>query len=279
MPTVEENRTQWDETFNWDLEQFWSARWGGDDMQWYGSILPRIHAFVPAGTILELGPGFGRNTQFLAPLCEKLILVDVAPKCIDACREKFGTDAHIEYHVNDGVSLDMVAPGSIDFAFSFESLVHADESALSGYIAQLAEKLAPGGVAFLHHSNLGAYPRHHAFWARIRPFLRSVPAVQRLLRRVVDDAARGWRDPSVHAQKVHTWCEANGLVCISQELLTHFTRYLLKDCFSLIAKRGSKWERECIVLENRHYELDARRFFTLSQLYAPRNLPEQNQCA
>ena len=51
----------------------------------------------------------------------------------------------------------MVADRSVDFAFSFDSLVHADAEVLDAYAAELARTLAPDGVAFIHHSNLGAY--------------------------------------------------------------------------------------------------------------------------
>jgi hypothetical protein len=46
----------------------------------------------------------------------------------------------------------MIADGSIDLAFSFDSLVHAEADVLSFYLAQLATKLRSDGVAFIHHS-------------------------------------------------------------------------------------------------------------------------------
>src|SRR5438477_5096853 len=66
MPRVEENRSFWGETYNWpQAGEEWSTGWGGARMQWYGSILPRVNAFVPADTILEIGPGYRRWTAFL----------------------------------------------------------------------------------------------------------------------------------------------------------------------------------------------------------------------
>ena len=112
---------------------------------------------MPARTILEIAPGFGRWTQFLRPLCEDLIVVDLSPKCIEACQARFAEYGNITYHVNDGRSLDMVPNDAIDFAFSFDSLVHVESDVLHGYLSQLAQKLTPEGVAFLHHSNVGAY--------------------------------------------------------------------------------------------------------------------------
>lgn len=57
----------------------------------------------------------------------------------------------------------MVADSSVDFAFSFDSLVYVEAEVLKGYLTELARVLKPDGVAFLHHSNLGAYQRsNHA---------------------------------------------------------------------------------------------------------------------
>src|SRR6478752_7017059 len=110
---------------------------------WFGFVLPRIHAFMPTGTLLEIGPGYGRWTAYLKDLCDRLIGVDLAENCVEACRQRFADVDHAEFHVNDGRSLSMVADGSIDVAFSFDSLVHADDDALNAYVVELARVLAP----------------------------------------------------------------------------------------------------------------------------------------
>ena len=56
----------------------------------------------------------------------------------------------------------MIPAESIDFAFSYHSFVDAGADVLRAYIAQLATKLRPEGVALLHHSNLGAFPEPSA---------------------------------------------------------------------------------------------------------------------
>jgi hypothetical protein len=61
--------------------------------------------------------------------------------------------------VNDGRSLDMIEDESIDFVFSFDSLVHADSGTVRSYMLQIARKLRFSGTGFIHHSNLGAYKR------------------------------------------------------------------------------------------------------------------------
>ena len=109
-------------------------------------------------------------TQYLKEVCDELVVVDLADRCIDACKERFRAESHIRYHVNDGQSLDAIADGSIDFVFSYDSLVHAESDVLRAYLSQLGRKLAPDGAGFFHHSNLGSFrdPATGEFASRIR---------------------------------------------------------------------------------------------------------------
>src|SRR4051812_3157212 len=119
MADVEKNLEVWERGWDWSKGgEEWSESWGGTPLLWYGVLLPRIHRFVPAGRILEIAPGFGRWTQYLKDLCEDLVAVDLTERCIEHCRDRFADEGHMEFHVNDGQSLEMVADGSIDFAFS-----------------------------------------------------------------------------------------------------------------------------------------------------------------
>ena len=152
MPSVEENLRVWDQSYDWTQEgNEWSAAWGGPEAEWFGTIFPRIHGFLPNGTILEIAPGFGRWTHYLKDYCDKLILVDLSEKCIEACRRRFSSSSHITYHVNDGRSLEMIADKSVDFVFSFDSLVHAEADVLEAYLIQLGRKLKLKGTGFVHH--------------------------------------------------------------------------------------------------------------------------------
>ncbi len=50
MPTIEENRKYWDGEYAWqDRGDEWFRDWGTVAMQWYGTMLPRIHHFLPTG--------------------------------------------------------------------------------------------------------------------------------------------------------------------------------------------------------------------------------------
>src|SRR4030088_2097980 len=113
MGDLVQNRAVWNETWDWSRRgEEWSDWWGGTEAEWFGALLPRIHAHVPPGTILEIAPGYGRWTQYLKDLCDRLIVVDLAERCILHCRERFADSPNIDYHVNDGRSLEMLADRS-----------------------------------------------------------------------------------------------------------------------------------------------------------------------
>src|SRR5688572_13503095 len=132
------NKRRWEQQTDWALEgEEWSEYWGSSTAQWHGCLLPRLAPFVPAGSILEIAPGYGRWTRFLSSLAGELTIVDLAENCIEHCRKRFADQRHIRFVVNDGKSLAAIPGRSIDLVFSFDSLVHADLMVLESYISQL----------------------------------------------------------------------------------------------------------------------------------------------
>ena len=256
MADVQTNLSIWQKSWDWSAAgDEWSSWWGGTPALWYGGLLPRIHAFLATGTILEIAPGYGRWTQYLKDLCDQLIVVDLAERCIEHCRTRFSAATNIEYHVNDGRSLEMVEDRSIDFAFSFDSLVHVETDVLDAYLAQLAHKLRPDGIGFIHHSTVGDY-------GVLNTVVRSMP--ERIRRPLVNRGALidayAWRAESVTADKVAEQCERVGLACVSQEKINweHGGPFLL-DALSLITPRGSRWERPRRVTRNPYWRREAGR--------------------
>jgi 2-polyprenyl-3-methyl-5-hydroxy-6-metoxy-1,4-benzoquinol methylase len=160
MPDVNWNSKTFAGTFDWHLSggEEWSEPWGGSEAQWFGSLYPRLHRFLPAHSILEIAPGFGRWTKFLLPACQSYLGVDLSQECVDGCRQRFASTDHARFVKNDGLSLADAPDGQFDFAFSFDALVHVEVDVLRGYITQILRKLTTSGVAFLHHSNFAALP-------------------------------------------------------------------------------------------------------------------------
>jgi len=228
VPPLSQNLSVWDQQYSWPQQgDEWSTAWGGVSYQWWTTLFPRLQGFVPAGRILEIAPGYGRWTHYLKDLCDELVIVDIAETAIAYCRQRFASDQHITSYVNDGTSLAMIDSDSIDLTFSFDSLVHAELDVIAGYLVELARVLAPDGIAFLHHSNMGAY----------------APGAY-------DPNNIHWRATSVCAVFVERLATARDLSCVSQETLAWGNQTLLNDCISVITRPGSRWDRDNVVVEN-----------------------------
>jgi SAM-dependent methyltransferase len=231
MPSIDDNLKKWGSPTNWDRGgDEWSDSWGTNQALWYGTILRRVALWLPAGHILELAPGHGRVTQFLLPFCERYTGVDVAPLCIDACETRFAAVDHAEFHVGDGKSLPQFEAESVDFVFSWDSLVHADKTALEGYLTELGTLLRPGAHGFLHHSNLGVFVENGEV--------------------TVDNPH--WCDASTSAAVIRELCRAANLQCVAQELIQWGTPYH-GDCFTVL-RRPAAGEAVDLTAAPRLYE-------------------------
>ena len=108
MATIEQNFDLWNNAYKWpEGGDEWSKAWGGADMQWHGTIWPRIHKYFPTGRILEIAPGFGRWTQFLIKNCDSLHGVDLSQKCIESCQIRFDNELNVSFKQNDGKAENM----------------------------------------------------------------------------------------------------------------------------------------------------------------------------
>jgi hypothetical protein len=231
----------------------WSEPWGGSAAQWFGSILPRIQVALPAETIVEIGSGFGRWSYYLRQHCDQLHLVDPHPQCMEACRRRFGSDSKVSFHLNQGDSLATIPDGSVDFLFSFDSLVHVKSQTIETYAGQLAAKLKPDGLAFIHHSNLGE-------------FASSLARRARALRKGKPPGADHQRDPDMTAGLFRELCERNGLKIVCQELINWRGRRLI-DCFSTVARHDSKWESASRPYRNSDFMREAELIRRLAKHY------------
>lgn len=266
MVSVNENKSWW-ERYDWDESgDEWSRPWGGVDAQWYGSLLPRIHPYLPAGEILEIACGFGRWTHYLKDHGDSLTAVDLSEPCIAACRDRFGADPRLRFIANDGTTVPEVADASIDFAFSFDSLVHVDQATIAAYLVELRRVLKPEGVAFIHHSNLGAYSRRYER-------LGKVPKLTGALRRLHVLDYLHMRDPSVSAEFVASAAERSGLRCIGQEIIPWLTRRTLIDCISVIVPDESPAERANHVMRNWQFSREPAHIARVASVYRPKAGP------
>ncbi len=128
--------------------------------------------------------------------------------------------------------------------------------------SQLPRILTPEGVAFIHHSNLGAYP---ASFRR----LAHTPKVAGMLRRLGVIEYLHIRDPTVSAEHVAAFAAGLGLKCIGQEITTWLTRRTWIDCMSTIVRADGPHAGENRIMRNRRFRREAAYLKDLSTLYGP----------
>lgn len=237
--TLDWNRATWTKAafdYNHGGES-WSEPWGGSKGQWYGTILPRIqsslvHDDLIPPIILEIGCGFGRWTRRLLEH-GRLIGVDLSPDCVEHCRKTYPEGF---YSLTNGKDLGMIADGSIDFCFSFDSLVHADADVMRSYVPQILWKLKPYGRAFIHHSNWGD----------------TTQPDQELQN-------GGCRGADVSGEMIREWIHERGGRVLVQEKVTWLTAQRCGDAFTLFGRADKLPEWNVKVEDNRGFMEEATR--------------------
>ncbi len=154
------------------------------------------------------------------------------------------------YHVNDGSSLAMIDDASVDLAFSFDSLVHAEVDVIESYLAQLRQKLTADGIAFLHHSN---------FAALLESANASAPESGQV-------ENRHWRAESVSGEIVSSIAARESMSVVSQERI-NWGGNALSDCITVLTPTSSRWERPQRDVDNPHFMVEAIVIATWAPLY------------
>ena len=257
MPTVTWNKDKWDETYHWpESGDEWSRAWGGPQSQWITCIWPRIAAFLPASSVLEIAPGYGRWTEYLLPQSTSYMGVDLSESCVRACTDRFADQPHATFAVNDGMTLPMVADESVDLIFSFDSLVHVEADVVHSYLREFGRVLSPDGVAFIHHSNAGAYGRTARWRDALAKVVEPLPDPREVLACSGLAAWHKSRGRSMTAQRFASMAGEAGLSCTGQEIIG-WASPLLIDCISTVTRPGSRWDRSPALSRNRYFWLAA----------------------
>jgi ubiquinone/menaquinone biosynthesis C-methylase UbiE len=161
--TARQNATMWNQ-YNWQrLGEEWTdqaqVQRGFDAEEWKGRVIRELlERYMPRdGTLLEVGPGGGRWTASLLSRSRALILVDVAEKCLNVCRDRFQADARLRYHLVDPtqpefISAAAVPDDSVDGIWSYDVFVHINPTDIATYLRDFRRILRAGSVAVIHHT-------------------------------------------------------------------------------------------------------------------------------
>ena len=133
---MNEQKEKWDKLALDDAKYYICARkddseekfkqYGMDHYAEYIIEDPVVRNFIPdfsVSTILEIGCGIGRMTEFMASDFKKVMAVDVSKEMIRLGKERLASIANIDFIETDGESFPF-ENDSIDFAFSFLVFQH-----------------------------------------------------------------------------------------------------------------------------------------------------------
>ncbi len=146
------------QTYAPDWTNYYVAAERSIEDEWNEIIWPQIKDF-DFDTVLELAPGWGRNTERLCEYAKKLYAVDFKSTAIDGCRARLGDsfkNCDLVYAINNGKDLRIIATDSISTIYCWDSAVHFSREILASYMSEFERVLKPGGKGFVHHANMGA---------------------------------------------------------------------------------------------------------------------------
>lgn len=145
----------------------WQKEWSKDSFLASGredfsklvaAVLDRCGVPIGGETMAELGCGAGRMTAEFARHYRRVIAVDLSEEMLLRARELHAAQPNVLWLRVAGNDLACIAPGSVDFVFSYLVLQHLPTEALAfGYIDEMLRVVRPGG-AFLFQFNGSRMP-------------------------------------------------------------------------------------------------------------------------
>jgi cyclopropane fatty-acyl-phospholipid synthase-like methyltransferase len=136
-------------------EEHFGDRWGHPE-----SFAPLLEVrrrfidpyFVPGSTVLEIGSGGGRWTQYFRS-AGQLVVVEFNPESFDCLHKRF-PDLRFAPYQTSGYEMDGVETASVDLVFTFDVFVHLEPDGIKAYLIEIERVLKPGGVAIVHYGDI-----------------------------------------------------------------------------------------------------------------------------
>ena len=131
---------------------------GLEPNHWKGSLVNgMIHKYIEMDSVvLEIGPGGGRWTEILQPISRRLLLADIAERCLTVCQERFRECGNIDYHLVCDGTLSFLPDNTVDCIWSYDVFVHINPTDTDRYLGEFRRVLKPEGCAIIHHPD--TYP-------------------------------------------------------------------------------------------------------------------------
>jgi SAM-dependent methyltransferase len=150
--SVAQNKLTWN-NWNWNkMGEEWtkSEEWKN---KLAGEIIMKL---VPDNSsVIEIGPGGGRWSEFLLKKASKLNLVDISEKCLELCKESFASNSNVRYNLIKEIKFIFAENSSVDVVFSYDVFVHIDKEQIEEYFHEFERVLKSNGKIILHYSKVG----------------------------------------------------------------------------------------------------------------------------
>lgn len=160
MPSLEWNR-KWEQMIRNFIPgegvNHWGDHWG--DPESFQPLIEVRKKFIepyihPEQTVLEIGSGGGRMTQYLLE-AEKIISVDFNSASFEYLRRRFAQFIDkFEFYQTSGYELEAIDRNSIDLVFTFDVFVHIEPEGIFLYLKEIERVLKPEGLTIVHYGDI-----------------------------------------------------------------------------------------------------------------------------
>lgn len=169
------------------------------------------------GLAIDLAIGWGRNTEKLRHICDKVVGIDINQECINYCAERFKDADNVSLVKTDGTELRSIEDNSVDLMYCFDAMVHFQPEVVDAYVKEFARVLKPGGFGFIHHSNwtkaIGGNFQEQPHWRNYMSSELFGYFVYREGLKMLEQRVINWDESIPNADKAAGYVEA--LDCIS----------------------------------------------------------------
>ncbi len=132
--------------------KFLGDEWGEEELVRF-SMETFVSPYIKStDTVLEIGPGGGRYTAYVAPFVNRLVCLDVSHLMLERVKRRFAAFPGLLYVKGNGHDLSKITTGAIDFVFAFNVFVQLEFEDLFNYLQEIRRILRPGGKAALHYA-------------------------------------------------------------------------------------------------------------------------------
>lgn len=134
-------------------------------------IFDKLDSVLKNASVLDIGIGAGRTTEYLAKMCNNYIGIDYSKNFISHCKKKFSSLKNASFEFADARSMPQFADNSFDFIlFSFNGIDCIDIEGRNLVLKECKRLLKNGGFFSFSFHNFYTIPKLYSFYISKNPF-------------------------------------------------------------------------------------------------------------